>query len=620
MRLPEGNLRSRRRWLTLTQLSGWAFCGAWLAVGCGSSHAGVPSGVARNGAGGATTRFDGGGFGPSVGGAGAEGGGFGGSADLDAGCHRDLSLTAVTLGQPPPFDVVIVADNSDSLSWSQSDLSSGLASLLGSVQGRSVRVFLLTPTQYGASSSAAQEPISGQDVVDWKNAATLQPYAHAMTMYSQACTDPSKTTIPCPSATGQVPFHVHGTWQFEMPPPIAVITPDLSPAEFAAQQKAVSDAVLTLGGGGSPHEQPLCTLSRYVSQARALLPPNVVFVVLSDEDDDSTPTDCLASYDAELDAMTSNSATTPCTSGCDAYRYTGLADTGWQRLSFDCAAFDDTGKQIAGSDKQTWLNLANLSTCDGFAGGPCTADERAQAAPICPSGLAVVTCDRTCTSTQSSCSVDLPDSSIDACTRPFTVAGTTYADLGDYCVKAQGLAGSLRDCVGGGVDYQSSVQLSGTYSPVPLMQGSTTADLVQFFQAQAQASFGQDRYRVEAIVLDPSFSCTLGPGQSYATNLIALAGSSNAFPLCEAYAGALGGVVDFAQALVQTQFTVPLAADESVTAVDVIGQDGGDRVLQNSDFTYDRASQTLTIQRDALGAKDATLRVEITSECRIIPQ
>lgn len=56
------------------------------------------------------------------------------------------------LGEPAPFDLVIVADHSMSLAWSRDELSKGLQDLLANVEGRQVRVFLLTPTQYGASS------------------------------------------------------------------------------------------------------------------------------------------------------------------------------------------------------------------------------------------------------------------------------------------------------------------------------------------------------------------------------------------------------------------------------------------------------------------------------------
>src|SRR6185295_3732443 len=102
-----------------------------------------------NGIGGGATAAQGGGG--AAGRAGTSGqitveeGGAGGD------CEREVTLQAVVLGEPAPFDLVIVADHSQSLAWSRDELSSGLRELLTHAEGRDVRVFLLTPTQYGAS-------------------------------------------------------------------------------------------------------------------------------------------------------------------------------------------------------------------------------------------------------------------------------------------------------------------------------------------------------------------------------------------------------------------------------------------------------------------------------------
>src|SRR5512140_3142168 len=52
------------------------------------------------------------------------GGSLAGEASASAGaggerCRRDVSLTAVTIGAPAPFDLIIVADHSQSLAWSR---------------------------------------------------------------------------------------------------------------------------------------------------------------------------------------------------------------------------------------------------------------------------------------------------------------------------------------------------------------------------------------------------------------------------------------------------------------------------------------------------------------------
>ena len=75
---------------------------------------------------------------------------------------------------------------------------------------------------------------------------------------------------------------------------------------------------------------------------------------------------------------------------------------------------------------------------------------------------------------------------------------------------------------------------------------------------------------------------------------------------------------DFAQALVQTEFTLSLKDDEQVTAVVVIGADGSERTLAMGDYEFDEVTQKLSIEPTAIGAADSNLRVEVTSDCRPI--
>src|SRR6187551_3997998 len=75
-----------------------------------------------------------------------------GSGGGGSKCTRVESISALAIERPEPFDVVIVADHSGSLSWSRDSLSAGLKNLLSYAHGQEVRFFVLTPTQYGASS------------------------------------------------------------------------------------------------------------------------------------------------------------------------------------------------------------------------------------------------------------------------------------------------------------------------------------------------------------------------------------------------------------------------------------------------------------------------------------
>jgi hypothetical protein len=528
-----------------------------------------------------------------------------------------VTLQAVKLGEPAPFDLVIVADHSMSLAWSRDELARGLRDLLTNVQGRNVRVFLLTPTQYGASSAAAKKALTGDAVVGWQDPVSGNAYEDAVTEYVQSCTDPAGAVIECPDPKGKMPYTVRGTWGFQMPEPIATISPDMSAAAFAAEAEAVELAILDTVGRGSPQEQSLCTLARYISQPSASLPQHAVFLLITDEDDKSRPDDCLASYESELKVHKVEQGTTACDSGCDAYRYTMQGTRHWQRMPFTCAAFTDTGERIAGTDKNSWYNLAAVASCDSIVPGPCTDAERATIEPHCDSGLELAECVRECASQDTYCRVDLPQAGSDACTSSFSYNGTTWPNLAAYCA-AQG--SGWHDCAGGGVNIQYTESHSGTYKQTNVTPGTTnTADMGAYFKSMAAKAFSAGGYLLEGIVLDPSFSCKLGSGQSYATNLSEFIGDpSHLFPLCEAYGPALDGVLGFAQTLIQTQFTLQLEDDEHVTSVIIIDKNDAERQLPSTAYQFDEATGMLEVEPTAIRGDDANLRVEITSDCRPI--
>jgi hypothetical protein len=596
---------------------------AALAVACGaSSRVDPPEGSGAVGSGGVATGGRGGITGGTGGGGRGGNGGTGGAfvettGGMDGGveCQRDVTLTAVTLGDPPPFDLIIVADHSDSLAWSRDELSAGLASLLLNVKGRTIRIFVLTPTQYGASSAVAEIPLLGDPVVAWQDPTTGEAFPNAMTTYVQTCTDPLDQPMECPGGADKIPYKATGTWQFTMPQPLVALTPDLTDAELEAAEQAVADAILSIGGGGSPEEQPLCTLARYLTQDRAALPSHAVFLVISDEDDVSVPKDdCLVAFDGELRNRESENGTTPCSSDCDAWRYSMSGVVHWQRLPFRCAALDDVGTPVAGTEMTSWLNEASQPTCDGFVAGPCTPEEEARASMFCDSGLSLTGCERECATRNTTCYLDFPDASVDACSQSFVNGGKTYADLAEYCMARGSEWGA---CTGGGILKQTTDSWIGSYKRKPLLESLSAADLAGFVKNTAASVFGTDRHLIEGIVLDPAFSCELGAGQSYATNLSLLVNDrSKLFPLCEPYAPALDGVLAFAENLIQTEFTVTLKDDETVTTVFVVEAGGTERALTADDFTYDRATSTLRVERAVLRLTDVSLRVEVTSDCR----
>ncbi len=557
-------------------------------------------------------------------GSGGDAGGVDGAVQLVAGdagdaglaCQRVIDLsTDVTLSTPPPFDVVIVADNSDSLSWSHADLASGLQGLLTYVHGRDVRFFILTTTQYGQSSKGAVSMLTGQSLVTWSSSVSGAAYADPVTQYTQSCSDPTGTAIACPSYPPLAPVDVHGQWTFTMPPPIAAITASMTDAQIAAQQQAISSAMLGLVGGGTSEEQPICTLNRYIAQPPSALPAHAVFIVLSDEDDVTPPTDCLAGYDFTPQAT---SIPESCSANCSQYTFEMWAPTAETTLAYSCVPEDDDGtlhEDLATS--HTAAAPGTFSASCASAIGACSAAQVAFAQSDCGSTAAVQNCTYSCaaTSTLIGCTVNETSATPDICTQSFSSGGVTYANIADYCAKTSpGYAWSGCSVSGYNV-VDAGTYESGRAIPV-VPNAATPAQMIAHFKAQASEVFAPGAYQVETIQLSPSFPCPVNPGQSYGTTLATLATTpSDVFPICQSYAGLLQHVQSFADGLIQTSYSVPVAGGETVEGVTVVTSAGVSRTLGPGQFTYDPMTGTLTFAAGVLTSADASLHVDVGHEC-----
>ena len=542
----------------------------------------------------------------------------------DGACSRSVNLRGVSITRPVPFDVVIVADNSDSLSWSRDNLSAGLKDLLSRVHGHDARFFLLTTTQYGASSQAAVSLNAGKELVSWHDPVSGAAYLHAMTTYAQTCVDSNgaSTTCPKPPLQNNETIKVNGTWQFQMPPPIAEITADMDDAAIGAQQKSIADAVLALGGGGSQQEQPICTLLRYIGQSPTALPKHAVFVVLTDEDDTSPPDACVASYEGEQHTYAVATAM-PCDSNCSQYQYYTTKRIDQEQLGFTCVPVDDKGTAHPEQATQQSLVTDMTAQCKGESAVACTDGEIKTAGGGCPVGAVVQGCTRSCIVGKNVlyCDLDRTDGNIDLCTQPFDEAGGHYANLADYCTRTKGGAGW-------GTCYADAVKLvvqdggvGTSYSEYtkPLVTAASTAGMIQTFKGNADALIGTGNYSIEAIVLDPAFNCPLSPGQSYAPNLRSLASSgSDVFPLCEDYAPALARIASFADYLIQTTFPLDLDDYEAIDSVVVINKQGVRRTVPTTGYNYDRIAKLLRFTTGVLTAQDDSLSVNVARYCEII--
>jgi hypothetical protein len=538
-----------------------------------------------------------------------------------AACSRSVHLTAVSIARPVPFDVVIVADNSDSLSWSRSSLSAGLGNLLAHVHGHEARFFVLTTTQYGASSQKAISPFDEKPLVAWRDPSTGAAYANPVTDYAQACTDAKGAALACPAtqldAQNAGIFTLNGSWQFQMPPPVAAITPQMTTAELLVQQQKVADAVLALGGGGSEQEQPICTLSRYLAQKPEALPKHVVFLVLTDEDDTSPPDACLAGYQAKKQPSPFTGRA-PCTSGCDVYSYYADRPRVEDEIRFTCLPVDDKG--TAHPEKAMDKVLQTFTSCATPSTVACPMSAAAKAADECGVGNQVQDCKLVCGPVQGFvyCSLEVPTDAIDLCSQPFDQGGMHYQNLADYCARTAGGTG-WDNCHHGGFKETGMTVLEQTEQKIPVVQASSTGEMIVAFKTSADRLFGPRNYSVESIILDPMFSCPLKPGQSFGANLRTLAsGPGDVFPLCQDYAPALQRVQGFADYLVQSDFPLDLDPYEDVDSVVVTNRMGMQRTVQKPLFHYDRAAKVLRFDPGVLGAQDDSLSVNVARYCEVV--
>lgn len=535
-------------------------------------------------------------------------------------CVREETFEAVHLGEAAPFDVVIVADHSDSLSWSRDALAAGLRDLLAGVRGRAARFFVLTPTQYGASSAAALEPISQRELVGWKDPASGIAYAGAVTEYTQSCSDTQGQAIACPGPAARTAHAIRGSWGFRMPAPSAVLTPTQSDAEFAQAQRMLSDAILNLPAHGSSNEQPLCTLARYLQQPRTLLPQHAIVLVIADEDDISRPAQCVSELSAGV-RVQETPIRRPCTQNCDALAYQMTAPSSALQLTSSCVFVDDQGVRHTETARTSTLNIGAQNGCSLGPASACSESERQQATNQCGTNYVAENCQKTCVMRVDGqqCNLDLPADQTSACAAPFDHAGKHYQNLLDFCQRERSATIPWQGCRVSGVDLEPFVSTSGYATLKPLVTAATPAELADHVKRQADVVFGADFHRFAIIGFHPRFACVPQTGQSYAENLSRLLRSpDDIFPICESYAPALAQVGSFAEALVVSQVPLALARGDQVGSVRVIDRTGAERSLLKAAYRYDAALQQLVFTPGALSAKDRSLNVQIVRACAVV--
>jgi hypothetical protein len=599
---------------------GWLLCGGLCLslVACGASQRDATDDA--SGQGGSAGQVVSGGASGKAGSAGASGTG-GSSANGGSGggptCERPVTFSTVVVERPEPFDVVIVADHSGSLSWSRDSLSTGLQTLLASVHGQQARFFILTPTQYDITSEPAKT-VGFVPLVTFRDPVTDEPYENAVTEYVDTCTDATGAIIDCSlrQEYQSKGLRLEGVWEFRMPEPIAAVTPDMDDAAIAAEQAKIADGILALGLEGAQEEQPLCTLNRYISQLETALPYNAVFVVISDEDDKSTPDECLASYSwIETNQGDGN---TPCDANCELFRFSAVYLEPVASVEYTCVPVDDNG--VRHPENSFWRSTTSSANPTCTPGTTAACDEQALDVAVtgCGDGHVAEDCLLDCSGGSGyTCFLERPADTADICTTSFVENGTTYENFPAYCTAIYGDT-PFRDCTSQGYTVGGTPIYSGTETITKLVDVATLPEMVTAFRARADEVFGADSYFVETIQHDPSFDCTLGAGQDYGATLRTLASSAaDVFPLCHDYAPALERVRGFAQTLVKSVFAVSLAEDEELGGVVVADRDGNERALLPSDYTYETKAGVLHVHPGVLTPADESLELSVLHECEL---
>jgi hypothetical protein len=458
--------------------------------------------------------------------------------------------------------------------------------------------------------------VTGEYLVPWRDPATGDPYTNEAAEYSVACTDLDGIPIDCPAyPPGEQEFKLQGTWSYRAGNPVAKITSAMTDDEIAKEAARLRDSILALAGNGAQNEQPICTLHRYLDQDPSLLPENVVFVVISDEDDQSSPSECLSGYVYESYPIESTGYVQGCTADCPAYKYSASVPAARWTMSYQCVPVDDFGTTFPDEAVTSGQPLQSTDGCDGVASRACTGGESSRAEQDCGVGTVVENCTTTCNEggDQRVCLVILDEPQTDPCTQPFEYEGSTYANFADYCNQRSG-AGDWNQCVREGMSIQTSTNLSRGGYTESLTQTSSIVDMIASFKSKAKSVFG-DRHFVEAIVFAPEFDCVPDKGQSYASNLRYVASTqSDVFPICESYAPALARVEDFSRALLQTEYAFPLKSGEAIDGIEIVNGDGEMRDLDASQYSLDDDG-VLRIDPEALTPFDVELTVQVARRC-----
>lgn len=218
------------------------------------------------------------------------------------GC-TDGEISSSENVQKPEVKVVLVVDNSFSMSQSQTKLARGVASLIDGLNGFAASFHLYT-TSNDSGDKTVVAPTPGCERTRGGLASILP--------------DPS-----CPAGTSRVLGDIYNQFSnYILKPSLTSestfkISETATSADFALLKSALADRIAGqngVGTNGSDSERGICTMARtvYDTGVNKIFKPDdvAVFAVISDEDDQSSLQNCFAKANQITDCTTEETQAT----------------------------------------------------------------------------------------------------------------------------------------------------------------------------------------------------------------------------------------------------------------------------------------------------------------------
>jgi hypothetical protein len=548
---------------------------------------------------------------------------------------RNYTFAANSQIDRPVVKVALVVDNSASMLDEQSLLASGLNQLIHQLEDRELNLdfYIYTTTQLG---TAAQKPV----------ASTKTYYRHQDELGQWIeTTNPERFNAQLP-VTRRIAHELNASLTPTGQP--IRIRVDTGAMDFVEIKDQLQSIISQLGISGSDQELGLCSMGRLLlgngPAAHRIFGEGdfAAFLLISDANDTSNDTNCLAYEEQDFGAVTPENqasvglVTTNNRALANRWIYSvnfikAFNDNLRVRYRFDgfCTVDGQTRPCVRNEDRYysrnnagVWnypmafgeLNTANGSTIS------CSSEVREWMEQNVPRNYR-----------QGECTTQFYRSGLGRTYTDFNFIDSNLCSTGfnghnhlyDFYRQAENLDDTWLNssCSGSGRMYPSYAGISSTRRvSIRASLDPSANTLREAIISKANQMFGEDGYFFSAIVFNPAsdVSCAQ-PAEAAGTQYLQLAqllgdrGSS--YPICsEDYYPALSPVESFIEQIVSTSYQPPLAENEKILSATRIRS--GLKVLLEQGVDYLIQGKSLRFSENTLEPQD---QVELEIRAEIIP-